>query len=566
MSLALPALGVGWIGDDYFHLAVLHQIGPLATLEPITDLFSFMKTPEQNRRAMDAGLMTWWADPTIRTAFLRPVTALTHLTDKALWPATPALQHAHSLGWYGLAVAVVAGIYRRVHRGSALPVAGLAALLWAVEDAHAMPVAWLANRNALLAVVFGGLGFLSHMAWRDGGRPGWLLAALGSLALGLFAGEATIGAIAYIAAYQLALDEGGLGRRLSALIPYVLLVIAWRGLYHHLGYGAAGSGLYLDPGREPLVFGLALVERWPILLAGQWLQVPVDVWLLLPPGPRLGFVGLCGAGALGVMWWLAGLVRQRAEARFWALGMGLSLVPLCAAFPMDRLLIFAGIGAFGLLAMMAQRVGILGGESEAVSPVSRRLVWGMLALHGPVAAMLLTARVALVPMFGFVFSQGAQEAPQDDSLRDQTLVFVTGNLFATAYTGLIRAVEADAPVPRRVAQLGSMFARHTVTREDADTLVLTAPEGFLVHDLDLLFRSLDNRFTPGQAVHLPDLTAEVRSVTDAGVPTVVAFHFNEALEHPSYRWMVMEGAPGAWPRFVPFTPPQVGAAVELSPP
>jgi len=35
-------------------------------------------------------------------------------------------------------------------------------------------------------------------------------------------------------------------------------------------------------------------------------------------------------------------------ARFWALGMAASIVPVCGAFPMDRLLVFAGVGAFGL--------------------------------------------------------------------------------------------------------------------------------------------------------------------------------------------------------------------------
>jgi hypothetical protein len=34
-------------------------------------------------------------------------------------------------------------------------VAGMAALLFAVEDAHSMVAGWIANRNALLCLVFG---------------------------------------------------------------------------------------------------------------------------------------------------------------------------------------------------------------------------------------------------------------------------------------------------------------------------------------------------------------------------------------------------------------------------
>ena len=222
-------------------------------------------------------------------------------------------------------------------------------LMFALEDAHAMNVAWLANRHALISLVAGGLMLLCHLRWRDGAGARWLWAALVALAAGLCAGEATLGAVAYLVAWQLTLDPAPRRQRWLGIAPYALLVLMWRALYDHLGYGVNGSDLYLDPGREPLSFGLATLARWPVLQLGQWLQVPVDLVMALPPNGQLTVLLAGVVTCVGLLWLLGELLRSSAVARFRSLGMALALVPLCAAFPMDRLLIFAGIGAFGLL-------------------------------------------------------------------------------------------------------------------------------------------------------------------------------------------------------------------------
>ena len=68
---------------------------------------------------------------------------------------------------------IAAVLYRRLFgregRG-ALWAAGLAALLYALDDAHSLSTAYLANRNALLATFFGLLSLYCHVRWRDDGR------------------------------------------------------------------------------------------------------------------------------------------------------------------------------------------------------------------------------------------------------------------------------------------------------------------------------------------------------------------------------------------------------------
>ena len=134
--LALPALGTGWMLDDYYHRAVLLQRSRFRDLlGPPSEMFRFFRgDPERTGRLMDLGLFPWWTDPGLKAEFLQALTVLTHRLDYALWPDSPALMHAHSLFWLGAAVAVTACFYRRI-LGSTW-VAGVAALLFAVDDAR----------------------------------------------------------------------------------------------------------------------------------------------------------------------------------------------------------------------------------------------------------------------------------------------------------------------------------------------------------------------------------------------------------------------------------------------
>jgi hypothetical protein len=161
MLLSLPALRAGFVGDDYYHRAMLLGTGEVGEVyNPLTDLFEFVPQGSGADRLRDAGVIPWWSHPELELGFLRPVTALSHMLDYALWPHAPALQHAQSMLWFGIGVVLAGILYRQVHGLTA--VAGLAVLLFAVEDAHSMPIGWLANRNASIALVFGLLGAAAH--------------------------------------------------------------------------------------------------------------------------------------------------------------------------------------------------------------------------------------------------------------------------------------------------------------------------------------------------------------------------------------------------------------------
>jgi len=460
--------------------------------------------------------------------------------------------------WFALGVLLVGRLYRRVHGATA--VAGLAVLLFAVEDAHSMPIGWLANRNASIALVFGLLALLAHIRWRTHGSPGWLAAAMTALACGLLAGESALGIVAYIGAWQLAMDRGSWPRRLAALLPYAALVVCWRLLYDGLGYGCTGSGLYVDPGRQPVAFAAALIERWPVLLASLWSQISADVWAMFQTsGQRILFV-IGTVVCIAVAALLLRLVRCSSEARFWGLGMALALVPMAATFPMNRLLLFASIGAFGLMAMLVDEVGLLGNTARDARPWPRRAAKVLLALHLPVAAIMLVASVALLPTFNLVFIAAATTAPRDAALTEQSLIFVNGQDLLCSYTLLIRELPNQPPAPRRIAILAPMLTAATATREDQYTLVHHTEDGWLDYPFDRLMRGIDTPFEVGELIETSIFSAEVRQITRDGRPLTVAFEFHEALESDSHRWVWWRDG-----HLVDFPLPPVGGRVELRP-
>jgi len=556
--LCLPALGVGLVMDDWFHRMVLLGLPGVDDRGPAwRSLFTFMPGPGRNGPLLDMGLLPWWADPAVRASFFRPLAALSAMVDTRLWPDTPWLFHLHSLLWWAAGLVLVAGLYRRRLPPAA---AGLATLLFAVDDTHAWTVAWLANRNALIALVFGVLA----IGWHAEGRRGRALVAA---VLGLGAGEPFVGALGYLLAWELS-QEGPRRERAARVLPYGLLLLGWRLVYQLEGYGASGGGLYVDPGRQPLAFLRALAERGPLLAASQVWGLPIDFWLLLDRPVQVA-LSLGAALAVGaVVAWLWPLLRADRTARFLALGALLSVVPPCGALPTDRLLLWPGLGALALLALAAARTGWL--EAEEPRPTRGRwLVGALLLLHLPLAALKLPARILALPAMGSLFTVGALEAPRDPALVNQDLVFVTGSELMVSYVGPLRAVIAadrvraglppqQLPVPRRVALLSSMMTASTVTRTDARTLRIAPEGGFLAMTMDTMFRSRDQPFRLGQRIERADFVATVEALTVDGRPASVALRFDQPLDRGPYCFVaVVQGHVQPWPL------PAVGASVRL---
>lgn len=579
--LCAPALWLGLQSDDYVLWMALADPSPAPEwTRPAWRLFAFFDSATDVHRAIDAGAAPWWTSSHLRLAFLRPLAGFSHWIDFRLWPRQPWLMHVHSLLWFGAAVAAAAAVYRRVlGPGWA---AGLAGLAFAVDDAHASPAVWIANRNASIGALFALLALIAHDRWRrEGWRPGRVFAPC-ALLLGLLGGETALAGGAYLAAYALCLDPARPRARLASLVPAAAVGAVWALAYKLLGFGAGGSAMYIDPLASPLEFARAALERGPLLLFGQW-ALPSHLSLVLSRRAAHAMWVVACALALALAALLAPLLRRDPVARFFALGMLLSLVPACSTFPHDRLLFLAGLGGSGLLAQW------LAGLRERAAWCPRTRLWRASA---PAAAVVLAlVHFVLAPLgllrgaddtraFGAVIERAAESLPSGPDVARQTAVVVqTPTAFVSLYGPAVQA-SAGRPVPRRLLVLGSSIHALTVERLDADTLSLRPEGGFLlppggafqgtdpapfdVRHLMPLFDQLYRDAEPmrlGQRIELTGVTVEIAALTPDGRPAEARFHFAGGLEQPSLRWLRWQDGV-----YVPFAPPPVGASVRLPPP
>jgi hypothetical protein len=561
--LALPSLRVGLLFDDY-HAKLLMQgsDSPARALKSPLDMFRFLDgDPAKNAALMDYGFLPWWTDKAVKVAFWRPVASLTHWVDYLLWPDTPALMHAQSVCWYALLAGAAVLLYQRIM--GLTVVAGLAALLYCVDDAHAVPVGFLANRNAVLAAAFGMLCLLAHLRWRqDRWRAGAFLGPA-LLAMSLLAKEEGIATAAYLVAFAALLERGPWGKRMLTLAPYAAVVIVWRLLWVYLGYGVAHVGPYVDPMREPLRFVAAVLHNVPILLLGQLAAPPADVGLMLEPTAQRWFVmGAWVFVLLVVLVWKPLVARDRV-ARFWALGIILALIPACSTFPADRMLLFIGIGAMGLSAQFLKGVATDIGDWSSRRPirVALMLLAAMFVARHAVAAPVSLALRAGAPCGPQWFIDRLyMKEPLDPAVQNQDLVVVNAPtlFYLMMSTPLIWASE-NAPMPRHIRVLSTSFFQPVdVRRLDETTLSVRPQSGFLAWTDDKLCRAEQPPFRVGQQVKLTGMTAKILAVMTDGRPAEVAFRFDVPLEDASLRWLQWKG--GA---FVPFKPPPVARGITL---
>jgi len=563
LILTAPALGTGYQIDDWLQHIKLSKDTSLGVESPPSAMFEFVEgDPPHTRELIELGFLPWWTLETVKLSFWRPVTVLTHVLDHALWPDSFFMMHLHSLVWYVAAV-VMAGVF---YRKLLAPVwaAGLAALLFAMDDGHAMPAGWLANRNACIALFWGLVALWSHVKWREEGRNEWLTLAVFSLIVSLLAKESGVAACAYLLAYAVFLDPGRLMTRIISMLPYAGTVSMWWLLYRALGHGVTGSATYTDPLSSPGDFLQQTFQRLPVLFLGQWGLPPSDIHIVLSPGGQ----SLLWVGGVLLFVLLAAtfapMFRYDARMRFWALGMGLSFLPACAAFPMDRLLLWPGIGAFGLLGQYlharAERREMWAHASFART-FAPLVTFLLIIVHVVLAPLLMPMRILAFATLGDAIEEATTTAPLPEDIENRTVIIANApNIFFTSYFFVMRAA-LDLPVPDRLRTLSANAPWpevHEISRIDEQSVRVRPKNGFRWY----LVRDNDHPFAHGDVIDLGDVKVEITALNRKGVPLEVIYRFDRSLDDPRYVWLVYKANLN---QYVPFLPPPIGQTYTLEP-
>jgi hypothetical protein len=230
---------------------------------------------------------------------------------------------------------------------------------------------------------------------------------------------------------------------------------------------------------------------------------------------------------------------------------------------MDRLLLFVGLGAMGVLARFLGLVF----DGQAGQDNAPKLMWPA----RPVAYFFVFIHLVAAPL-SLPFRAGLPFGPErildqmrippitDPALEHQDLIVVNPPSPIHAGYVAILAELNGTPIPSRVRVLAPGLSEVTVRRTDDRTLIVSPAEGYLARPFDRLFRSIPYPMALGEKVELTGMTVEVTALTEDGNPAEAKFSFAIPLEDPSLRWIYSVDG-----RFEPFTPPPVGQAVKLKP-
>jgi hypothetical protein len=554
--LSSTALGLGFYLDDHVARYVYSdRQGAERLFKNHSGGFGFaLGDPVENHWLMEMGWAPWFLDEHTRFAGFRPIAVLTHMLDFRVLLDSALLMHAHSLLWLAVMVIAVARMYRELF---APAVAGAAALLFALDYTHAFEVGYILNRHALLATTWGALTLAAHFRSRNAQqrRYAWLAPAL--YLLGLFTSELSISVAGYVIAFELLARQDARRTRALAVLPFVAITLAWGAWYSAAGFGASGTGFYIDPVREPPRYLSAFTQRGPLLLMGQFAGPPAELYYELPRDLALGVLSWAVIVVAIVAWALLPLLRSDRTARFWCLGMLGCLLPAAGADANNRQLLFVSLGAMGLLAQAWQLYAARPQEASS-TPLSWMAGCAglLLAFRLFVSPVLLPIMTVSVGLMSPVNTAAAAFAKEPYAGRD--LIFVTA-----PYVYAVRVVQlfmrlSDEPLPRRVRYISAGAKPTTVRRAGANSLEVEFKDGLFSNPELRPERDRRLRMPPGSRVQLDGFYVEILADRPDAGPTRARFTFDKRLEDPSlafYRWGERT--------FVPFAPPPLGEEVVL---
>jgi hypothetical protein len=548
--LNLPGLLSPYWLDDFVHAAMVRGTFP-SPRSPF-DLYNFVSNGDR-ALLIDRGVLPWWTHPHLTIRFFRPLASVLRWADLKLIGDHPLVHHAHSFVWWALAVVAARALYRKFLEPRTVIVA---TAVFALAPCHATPIAWLANREVLIALVFGALAMAESARFREAGgtRPALLATAFYSLAM--LSGEYALAFGGYALASSV-LERGTIARRAGAFAMFAVPAMATLVARHALRFGNEGSGFYRDPFVQTGLFVSGMPRRLARLFLDAWLAsesswvMDVAPWLV-----ALAVVALVVVIALPLRATLADQPADRRRAALvFVVGSLLAMIPMVGVAPSARLLGVVMLGTAPLVALILERAWF------APKPVAGR--FGLFAVllaffhlvHGPVTTFL-QSKLYYDISTGFLERARSLAERCDDKPEDAKIVLARSSVEIVLF--LPFALRDDNRLPARWWVL-SLSSHALMVRRGERVVELLVPKGrgYFPTGPNDLFRSEDEPLHAGDQVTVPGLHATVLETGERG-PARLRFEFDQKLE--SLVW-VADGKEG-W-RDVP--PPRIGFGEPLDP-
>ncbi len=593
LLFTFSAIWTGWFTDDYWH-RIGYSDSPkieqtfgdysLTRLTGPMRAYSFLSGDEDKVNfAKNQGMMPWWIDATSHICLWRPIAGLLLDVDYSFWPQTPGLMHLHSLIWFAGLIFAASILFRNIM--GAVWAAGLAALLFAVDDSHAWPVIFLANRHTLLAVFFGALSIWSFDHWRKKDEGKWWISFILTFICSILSSEGGIAVLAFYMSYLLFLDNKCISSRIRALVPIILIIVIWRVVYNVLGYGAIGNELYIDPVREPVIFIGTAIERLPILILGLVGLPPSMVYLAFSKQGAVVYSITAYLILFSLAWITFPLWKKCKVSHFWGCAMIMACIPLCSALPGNRNLGLPSIGALGLIAQLCYNL-IQQRRILIKSSFRKFAIWCLVGFGFVIHLVIYPAILGGTPFAFKMLQQGINYVVRfsewDEQIESKDAIFVnTPNSLLFSFCTPFRILN-DLPIPRHLRILSPGREPIEIKRIDEKTISVKPELGFLPpadaslkknptlldhinqKNADRRFERIilrrDTKFHAGQQTKLDGVRIEVTSITEDKRPLEVQYNFEHPLEDDSMVWYFWDNN---HLRFSPFTIPAIGENMVL---
>ncbi|MBW2278694.1 MAG: hypothetical protein JRF63_14480 [Deltaproteobacteria bacterium] len=506
-ALAMPAVISGWMNDDHFFDTTLYE----------TDApFGYYKFMD---RFDEAQLQPWWVSPDYELRFLRPLASLTLHLDFTLFCDSPLGAHIHSLLW---SLVLLLGGFAVLSRVLPRRESSWAMVIFTFAICHAWGAGWIAARHAVLGGALTMWSAAFYLRWRagEGKRLGAISLAL--FAVGLAAGEMALALAAFVFCYEVAGANGTWRERLLSLAPFAGVALAYVIAYKALGYGASGSGAYLDPMSQPGDYLAGLFPKTAAMLGSFGFGVPA-MMRVVPGAESI----TTSAGMLVLLLLVAGLLlaRKRLDAdlrRSWLwliLAVYLPLLPGLAGLAQGREFVLSAVAFAGASSILLR------------SLLAERGAWYRRILPFGVAGLLMLGLFVVSPLSrlgqSFFIYKTAELAVQagDGSKVDcpdgAPVYLINGDFMRSVLFPFVVARHQGITFPSW-QQLVTPESDITVKRTATDKIVIASKDKPLVNDFLDLYRPAGDRLAVDDVIEIESLRAAIIDATKAG-PTKIEF-------------------------------------------
>lgn len=507
VALSLPAVLSGWMNDDYFFDTPLYE-----TDAPF-GYYSFMERFEESR------LQPWWISPDYKLRFLRPLASLTLHLDFTLFGSSPLGAHLHSLFW---SIVLLLGGFSVLRRVLPQREAGWAMVIFTFAICHAWGAGWIAARHAVLGGALAAWSAAFYLRWRMGAGRHHGAISLILFLLGLTAGETALSLAAFVLCYEVAGSKGSRRERLLSLAPTACIALVYVVLYKALGYGAGGSGAYLDPVAQPGEYLAGLAPKTLAVLGSFSFGIPAMMRVI--PGAE----GLpIAAGVLGLLLLATGILltrkhhdpKLRRTTRWLGLAIFFPLLPGLAGLAQGREFVLPAIAFAGVAASVLRGL------------IATRGVWYRRILPWGVAGLLLLGIFVINPLSrlgqSFFINKSAQmevvagKGSKIHCPAGAPVYLINGDFMRSVLFPFVIARYREMTFPGW-QQLVTPESDIMMKRTAADRIVVSSEDKPLNNDFLQIYRPPGDRLIAGDMVEIEGMRARVLADSKAG-PTKVEF-------------------------------------------